>query len=70
MEIYPTCESFSGDFQCSWGPIPISRKCDGVNNCGDNSDEENCLAGKHSQIMNDLFVQYYVILVVALHTKI
>ena len=34
---------FSGDFECSWGPIPISKKCDGTNNCGDNSDEENCI---------------------------
>ena len=31
---------FSGDFECSWGPIPISEKC--FNNCGDNSDEKNC----------------------------
>merc|ERR1719350_1415493 len=29
-------------FQCSWGKIPITLRCDGTNNCGDNSDEESC----------------------------
>jgi len=29
-------------FQCSWGNIPITLRCDGTNNCGDNSDEESC----------------------------
>ena len=32
-------------FQCSWGDIPIAFQCDGNNNCGDNSDEENCNKG-------------------------
>ena len=32
-------------FQCSWGDIPITFQCDGNNNCGDNSDEENCNKG-------------------------
>jgi len=36
-----------GDFfQCSWGSIPISLRCDGTNNCGDNSDEEGCTPAK------------------------
>merc|ERR1712008_465299 len=29
-------------FKCSWGNIPIFLQCDGTNNCGDNSDEEDC----------------------------
>lgn len=29
-------------FQCTWGPIPADLRCDGNNNCGDNSDEINC----------------------------
>ena len=32
-------------FQCSWGNIPITLRCDGTNNCGDNSDEESCEKG-------------------------
>merc|ERR1712126_215566 len=33
----------AGDFQCAGGwSLPISFKCDGQDNCGDNSDEENC----------------------------
>ena len=32
-------------FKCSWGNIPIFLQCDGTNNCGDNSDEENCNKG-------------------------
>ena len=32
-------------FQCSWGKIPITLRCDGTNNCGDNSDEESCEKG-------------------------
>ena len=32
-------------FPCSWGDIPITLQCDGTNNCGDNSDEENCNKG-------------------------
>ena len=35
-------KSYSADFHCSWGLIPITFKCDGTDNCGDNSDEENC----------------------------
>ena len=31
---------------CSWGPLPIVLRCDGVDNCGDNTDEENCEEGK------------------------
>ena len=33
-------------FMCSWGPLPIVLRCDGVDNCGDNTDEENCEEGK------------------------
>jgi len=34
---------YKGDFfQCSWGSIPMSLRCDGNNNCGDYSDEEYC----------------------------
>ena len=29
-------------FQCPWGQIPFSLRCDGTNNCGDNSDEDGC----------------------------
>ena len=32
-------------FKCSWGNIPIFLQCDGTNNCGDNSDEEDCNKG-------------------------
>ena len=32
-------------FPCSWGDIPLTLQCDGTNNCGDNSDEENCNKG-------------------------
>ena len=39
-------------FQCSWGDIPITFQCDGINNCGDNSDEENCNKGN---IKKDIF---------------
>ena len=35
-------KSYSSEFHCSWGPIPIIFKCDGIDNCGDNTDEENC----------------------------
>ena len=34
--------SKSNIFQCSWGEIPKTLLCNNVNNCGDNSDEENC----------------------------
>ena len=34
--------STSNTFQCSWGVIPKTLICNGINNCGDNSDEENC----------------------------
>ena len=37
-------------FMCSWGPIPITFKCDGNNNCGDNADEENCKKGNTKMI--------------------
>ena len=37
-----TTKSYSADFHCSWGLIPITFKCDGIDNCGDNSDEKNC----------------------------
>ena len=39
-------------FKCSWGNIPIFLQCDGTNNCGDNSDEEDCNKGKGSSINN------------------
>jgi len=29
-------------FIAGLGCIPLSQKCDGINNCGDNSDEANC----------------------------
>ena len=31
-------------FSCSWGDIPIDLQCNGINNCGDNSDEEDCIS--------------------------
>ena len=35
--------SFADTFQCQEGfSLPISLKCDGIDNCGDNSDEEKC----------------------------
>ena len=39
-------------FQCPGYNIPRKFKCDGLNNCGDNSDEENCPAGNvfHSYV--------------------
>ena len=32
-------------FQCPGFIIPSHLQCDGINNCGDNSDEENCPTG-------------------------
>ena len=29
-------------FQCPGYEIPLKHKCDGINNCGDNSDEKDC----------------------------
>ena len=40
--IFQFSGSTSAIFQCSWGVIPKSFICNGINNCGDNSDEENC----------------------------
>ena len=44
-------------FQCPGYNIPRKFKCDGLNNCGDNSDEENCPAGNvfHSYVLNQTF---------------
>ena len=33
---------FSLSFQCPGYEIPLKHKCDGINNCGDNSDEKDC----------------------------
>ena len=32
-------------FQCPGYDIPRKFRCDGINNCGDNSDEEGCPGG-------------------------
>ena len=40
-------------FPCSWGDIPITLQCDGTNNCGDNSDEENCNKGNIKRIISE-----------------
>jgi len=42
-------------FQCPGYNIPRKFKCDGLNNCGDNSDEENCPAGTDDNL--SLFVK-------------
>ena len=46
-------------FMCSWGPIPITFKCDGNNNCGDNADEENCPKCKTPMFYNKLKNQIF-----------
>jgi len=49
MEAEVMCDS--GEFRCSNGEkcIRNSKKCDGINDCGDNSDERNCPLGPTSE---------------------
>ena len=37
---------YCGCFQCPGYDIPKKFRCDAINNCGDNSDEEDCPGGK------------------------
>ena len=58
QDLIQTCSSFITDknadvFPCSWGDIPITLRCDGTNNCGDNSDEENCNKGNKKRIISE-----------------
>merc|ERR1712183_1041025 len=45
ISAYPTSTETS-KFRCvTYGySIPVHLQCDGINNCGDNSDEENCVS--------------------------
>lgn len=46
----------SAQFTCANGRcVPISARCNGVNECGDNSDEQNCSPPGMSQ--TDFFLQ-------------
>ena len=50
-------------FQCPGYNIPRKFKCDGLNNCGDNSDEENCPAGNCISLLcikSDIFLKTHL----------
>ena len=55
--------SYSLCFQCPGYDIPRKFRCDAINNCGDNSDEEGCPGGTFLLFLKNFsmfdFFMYY-----------
>ena len=44
-------------FECPGYSIPRKFRCDAVNNCGDNSDEEGCPTSNAGKYFSDYFLK-------------